>query len=113
MNKVTLLDKEFHFGIGFFSEIFDNTNITLADIFSKIQSNDISIYRTLMFYSLVYAAKRRNETIDFDIYYIDDLIDNNGGVDGEFLVSFAKAFIESVNKNVPVDEKKNKMTHPK
>lgn len=108
-NKVTLLGLEFHFGIGFFTEIFENTNITLSDIFSRIQSADVSIYRTLMFYSRVYSAKRKNEPIDFDIYTIDDLIDNNGGIDGEFTVNFAKAFFESVSKNVPVDDKKKAM----
>lgn len=113
MNKITLLGKEFHFGIGFFSEILENTNITLEDIFKKIQSNDVSIYRILMYYSLVYSSKRRNENVDFDIYHIDDLIDSNGGLDGDFIISFAKAFLESVNKNVPEDKSKKKVVAKK
>lgn len=113
MNKVVLLDIEFHFGIGFLTELFENTGTTLTDVLEKVQSGDITIYRYLMYYSRLYSVKRKGQTPDFDFYSIDDLIDSNGGIDGDFIIDFAKAFFESINKNVPVDENKKKVKQPK
>lgn len=113
MNKIELLGLEFHFGIGFLTELFDNTGTTLTDVLEKVQSGDVSIYRNLMYYSRLYSVKRKGEQPDFDFYTIDDLIDNNGGVEGEFIINFAKAFFESINKGVPVDENKKKVVKTK
>lgn len=113
MNKIELLGLEFHFGIGFLTELVDNTGITLLDIDEKVNSGDVSIYRSLMYYSRLYSVKRQGKQPDFDLYTIDDLIDNNGGLQGEFIISFVKAFYESINKGVPVDENKKKVVKAK
>lgn len=113
MNKIELLGLEFHFGIGFLTELVDNTGLTLLDIDEKVNSGDVSVYRNLMYYSRLYSVKRKGQQPDFDFYTIDSLIDDNGGLQGDFLISFVKAFFESINKNVPVDENKKKVVKTK
>lgn len=112
-NKVILLDKEFHFGIGFLTELIENMGWDLVQIGEKIESGDVSIYRYLMYYSRLYSVKRNRKEVDFDLYDIDELIDENGGVLGEFSQSFLKSFLESLSKDVPVDENKKKVTKAK
>lgn len=113
MNKVILLDIEFHFGIGFLTELIENMGWDLIQIGEKIESGDVSIYRYLMYYSRLYAVKRKHEAVTFDLYDIDNLIDENGGALGETCQSFLKAFLESLAKDVPVDENKKKVKQPK
>jgi hypothetical protein len=109
-NKIILLDKEFHFGIGFLTELLENTGYTLQEIGEKMESGDVSIYPKLMYYSHLYAIQRKKEQPDFDIYDINDLIDENGGIAGTLVVDFTKAFFASLQKGVPVDENKKKVT---
>jgi len=111
-NKVILLDKEFHFGIGFLTELIENMGWDLVQIGEKIESGDVSIYRYLMYYSRLYSVKRSRQQVDFDLYDIDELIDENGGVLGDFAQSFLKSFLDSLSKDVPVNDKK-KVTKPK
>ena len=109
-NKIILLEKEFHFGIGFLTELVENTGLDLVQIGERIESGDVSIYPKLMYYSRLYSVQRKREQVDFDMYDINDLIDENGGVLGEFVQSFTKAFFESLQKGVPVDNNKKKVT---
>lgn len=113
LKKIVLLDIEFHFGLGFLTELYEATGITLLDIENKVKAGDVTIYRSLMYYSRLYSVKRKNETPNFDIYAIDDLIDDNGGIQGKFLMDFATAFWTSVNGGVPVDDKKKVVTSKK
>lgn len=112
-NKIILLDKEFHFGIGFLSELLENTGFGLEEIGHKIDSGDVSIYPKLIYYSRLYSVQRKHEQPDFDLYDINDLIDNNGGVLGDFVKSFTTAFMESLRKDVPVEEVKKKVVKTK
>lgn len=109
-NKIVLLDKEFHFGIGFLSELLENTGMGLEEIGTKMDSGDVSVYRYLLYYSRLYAVKRKRQQPDFDLYDIDDLIDENGGVLGSFVKSFVTALFESLQKDVPEDATKKKVT---
>jgi len=109
-NKIILVDKEFHFGIGFLTEMIENTGLDLVQIGKKIETGDLSIYRYLMYYSRLYSVKRKREEPDFDLYDIDAFIDDNGGVLGETVKSFLKAFLESLHKDVPASEDKKKVT---
>lgn len=112
-NKIILLDKEFHFGIGFLTELIENMGWDLIQIGEKIEAGDVSIYRYLIYYSRLYAVKRSHKEVDFDLYDIDELIDENGGAIGDFCQSFLKAFLESLAKDVPVDENKKKVAKTK
>jgi len=109
-NKIILLDKEFHFGIGFLTEMIENTGWDLMQIGEKIETGDVSVYRYLMYYSRLYAVKRKHEQPDFDLYDVDDFIDANGGVLGDTVQTFTKSFLESLQKDVPVSEDKKKAT---
>lgn len=105
-NKIELLGKEFHFGIGFLTELIENTGLDLVEIGRKMEAGEVSIYPKLMYYSRLYSAKRKKEVVDFDMFDINDMIDENGGVLGDFVKEFAKAFFDSLSKDVPVDSKK-------
>lgn len=109
MNKVELLGLEFHFGIGFLTELIENTGFDLVEIGHKMESGEVSIYPKLMYYSRLYSVQRRHQQPDFDMFDINDLIDENGGVTGQFVMDFTKSFLESLQKNVPVDENKKKV----
>ena len=105
MNKVTLLDIEFHFGIGFLNELIDGTGLAIEELGIK---PDAVLVPQLMYYSRLYAAKRERKEIDFDIYTINEIIDNNGGIGGEFWNKFKIAFNESMFKDVPKDDDNKK-----
>lgn len=103
MNKKTLLGYEFHFGIGFLNELLDGTGMKLEELGTQ---NDVVLMPKLMFYSLLYSYKRNNKDVDFDIYTIHDLIDENKD---NFCTLFMTAFYEAMNKDVPADNSKKKV----
>jgi hypothetical protein len=47
------------------------------------------------------------------MYNVSDWIDENGGVGGDFWNNFHKAFNDSMNKDVPVDNSKKKVNPEK
>lgn len=107
-NKATLLGIDFHFGIGFLTELIENTGLSLKQIGESIDEGDVSVYPKLIYYSRLYAVKRKHESPNFDIYSIHDLIDENGGVLGKFVKEFTQAFFSSLNKDVPAQEENKK-----
>jgi hypothetical protein len=110
MNKVKLLDKEFHFGIGFLNELLDGTGLQLEELSSQ---NDAVLVPKMMYYSLAYSYKRNGQEIDFTMFDVNDWIDENGGVGGSFWIDFQKAFNDSMYKDVPVDNSKKKVNPKK
>lgn len=105
MNKVELLGKEFHFGIGFLNELLDGTGLRLDELGDQ---PDAVLIPKMMYFSLLYSYKRNSKQIDFTMYDINDLIDENGGIGGSFWNDFQKAFNESMYKDVPTDNSKKK-----
>ena len=101
MKKVTLLNKEFHLGIGFLNELLDGTGMKLNDLASQ---DDAVLLPKLMYYSLVYSYKRKGKEIDFTMYDVFDWIDSSATVGGDFM----KAFHLSMHENVPTDNSKKK-----
>lgn len=110
MNKVVLLDKEFHFGIGFLNELLDGTGLRLDELSTQA---DAVLIPKMMYFSLAYSYKRSSKEIDFTMYDINDLIDDNGGIGGSFWNDFQKAFNDSMYKDVPVDNSKKKVNPKK
>lgn len=106
MLKVILLDKEFHFGIGFLNELLDGTGLRLDELGTQA---DAVLIPKMIYYSLAYSYKRSSKEIDFTMYDINDWIDENGGIGGSFWNEFHKAFNESMYKDVPVDNSKKKV----
>lgn len=103
MNKRNLLGIDFHFGIGFLNELLNGTGLKLEELGAQ---TDEVLMPKIMYYSRLYAYKREDKAIDFTMYDINDLIDENGGIGGKFWFDFKIAFNESMFKDVPVDDKK-------
>ena len=112
-NKVTLLGKEFHLGIGFLNLLIDGTGKDLITLGQEVQTNSVVIVPKMMYFSLLYAYQRANKEIDFTQNNIYDWIDSNGGTIGAFWNDFLIAFSKSMNQDVPVDESKKKVMNPK
>jgi len=109
-NKVTLLDREFHFGIGFLNEFIDGSGISFEEL---LMQPLVTFIPKAMFYSMSYALKRQGLENDFSMNDIFDLIDENGGVDGHFWNEFKDACNDSFHKDVPLDKSKKKVTAKK
>lgn len=103
--KITLLNIDFHFGIGFLNELLDGTGLALEELGAQPEP---AIMPKVMYYSRLYACKRKGIEVDFDMYDIHDLIDGNGGIGGKFWNEFLIAFNNSMFKDVPVTEDKKK-----
>jgi hypothetical protein len=106
-NKVNLLDIDFHFGIGFLSALLEGTKLNLTEL--GTQADEVLLPK-IMYYSRAYAMQRADLSVDFNMSDIFDLVDNNGGIAGEFWNSFSVAFSNSMSKDVPVQEGKKKVT---
>jgi len=106
MNKKNLLGIDFHFGIGFLNELLDGTGLKLEELGSQ---TDEVLMPKIMYYSRLYASKRAGVDVDFTMYDINDLVDENGGIGGKFWFDFKIAFNESMFKDVPVDTDKKKV----
>ena len=105
MHKKTILGMDFHFGIGFLSELIEGTGLKLEELGAQ---DDIILMPKIMYFSHLYAMKRQSVEIDFTIENLHDFIDDNGGVGGKFWIDFKIAFNESMFKDVPVDTDKKK-----
>jgi len=103
MNKRNLLGIDFHFGIGFLNELLNGTGLKLEELGAQ---TDEVLMPKIMYYSRLYAYKREDKEIDFTMYDINDLIDENGGIGGKFWLDFKIAFNESMFKDVLVEDKK-------
>ena len=112
-NKITLLDIEFHFGLGFLNELTEGINLSFAELGKQVTDNRVKIVPLMMWYSMNYAFYRKGIESDLKIDYIYDLIDENGGIDGDFWNKFLIAFNDSMFKGVPVVEDKKKVTKKK
>lgn len=106
MHNKKLIGIDFHFGIGFLNELLDGTGLKLEEL--GLQSDEVLMPK-MMYYSRTYACKKEEKEIDFNIYDINDMIDNNGGIGGKFWFDFKTAFNDSMFKDVPVDTDKKKV----
>jgi hypothetical protein len=95
-------DREFHFGIGFIGLFLETSGLRMDEL-NKIDENPFKFNPILMFCSLSYAVKRKNEIPDFDLYDVNDWIDES---DGTAVIAFKNAFIESMTKDVPKNDAK-------
>lgn len=103
--KVELAGVKFHFGLAFIMAIND-----IMD-FNTIGKDPTQAYKEvplLMFHSRKYACERKKLPVEFTIEDIYDLIDENGGIGGDFWNDFQVAFYNSIFQNVPLDTDKKK-----
>lgn len=99
----------FHFGIGFLGELLDKSGYELAELMELLQKNTFKVLPKIMLHSAQYSAMRKGEDFDKDEFHFVDLIDENGGIAGDFVAKFLNAFTLSMNKDVPKEETKKKV----
>lgn len=106
--SITLLGREFHFGLGFLNELINGTGVSVDDFDDEVKKNPAKFMPLMIYHSLSYSYFRNKKEVDFDIHDIYDLIDDNGGLGGDFATSFFLSFMKSMTKDVPVDDSKKK-----
>jgi hypothetical protein len=94
------IERTFHFGLGFLGQLFDETDITFANIDSLLVSNPFKTLPLLMYHSLSYGYLRDGKELDFTIYNINDWVD----ADENIGVDFIEKFKNSLTKDVPAQE---------
>lgn len=108
MNKITLniANKEidFHFGLGFLGELFEQENTSLEQLIKDIERNIVKYLPPLMLESAKYAALRKEKEFKLTKFDIIDLIDEDGGLHSKAILEFYNAFIRSLKHNVPNEE---------
>jgi hypothetical protein len=102
--KATILNIDFHFGLGFLNELCAETGKDLDQLGQDMISKAHASVPLMMLVSANYAKKRRSETDLYTIDYFYDLIDDNGGINGDFWNEFLNSFSLSMNQNVPKSE---------
>lgn len=107
--KTNILGIDYHFGLGFLNELLDGTGMKLNELGDQ---DDAILMPKLIYYSRVYADKRKNINPDYTLYDIHDYVDEQGGINSEFWITFKIAFNDAMNKDVPVEDKK-KVTQKK
>ena len=113
MKKITIefggKERDFHFGLGFIGELFQNTDVTLSNMGEKVVLNPFKYMPTIMFYSLQYAERRRGVEPDFTLYDVFDWFEE---AKQEDIDAFFVALRESLTKDVPVEKatEKKKVT---
>lgn len=104
MNKVELNFGErtltAKFGIGFIGRYLKANEQTLNEMFKEFQENPFLTAPNLLYHSV----KETGE--DITLQDIEDLIDDNGGVNSPQLIAFIEAFTQSLTVNMPVTEGK-------
>jgi len=112
MNKINLtINKRkltCSFGLGFLGELIGNLGVPMNDLERELSSNPFKYVPILIFTSAKYTLMRKGEEADFTALEIADDIDEDGGLNGDKVISFMQAFYNSLSKDVPVDEDNGK-----
>lgn len=101
--KIEILGIKYNLGLGFLNKMIKEEGLKLNEL-SVL--DDIVLMPKVIYYSRAYACERNNQNIDFTQEDIFDYIDDNGGVQGEFYIEFAKAYFTAMMGDVPQDDKK-------
>jgi len=109
MKSITLniggQERVFHFGLGFLGNLLEETNTNMADFDDKRLSNPFKWVPLMMFHSCAYGYIREGKTVDFTLQDMINWIDET---DVETLQKFNEAFVNSLIKNVPIQEDSKK-----
>lgn len=97
-------------GIGFLKNVTDAKNISLDELFKSIEgSNALLIVPELIYYSLAYNAKRKNESFEYSIDDIFEWIDEAGGVSSDVYQNFLNAFTQSLGADLGKEKPQKKV----
>ena len=104
---------DFSLGLGFLGEYLEETKLSIEDIGSNLQKNPFKWIPLTMYYSAKYVRERDAKEVDFTLYEIQDLIEDNGGMGSTAVTTFMKKFIESLTKDVPKEDQSGKVAKKK
>lgn len=97
----------FYFGLGFLGNLLEKENISISEIDEKIANNPFKWMPLIMYYSASFGYTRKNEEVPFSVFDISDWVDATG-IEGTVVKSFFDAFRQSLVKDVPVVDEKDK-----
>ena len=98
-------DRVFYFGLGFLGRLLDETNTSMSD-FDKLRTeNPFKWIPLMMFHSCAWGLIREGKIVDFTLQDMINWIDET---DVETLQKFNEAFVNSLIKNVPIQEDSKK-----
>lgn len=111
-NKITLnigdKDRVFHLGLGFVGYLLDEEKIGYVEFATQENLNPFKWVPIKMFYSLKYYFIRteQEDKIDFTLNDVINWIDET---DLQTIKNFSGAYLNSIQKDVPVDTTKKKV----
>lgn len=101
-------------GIGFLKTVTETKKISLDELFKSIEgSNALLIIPELIFHSLAYNAKRKNEDFKHTLDDVFDWIDEAGGVSSDVYQAFITAFTESLGADLGKEKPQTKVATKK
>lgn len=97
-------------GIGFLRYLTESKKMSLDDVLKEVEgTNSILAIPEFIYLSISYNDKRKGVKIDLNIDDVMDMIDEDGGVKGEAVQSFLKAFTESLGVDMGKDQPQEKV----
>ena len=109
MKQITLniggKDRVFYFGLGFLGRLLDETNTNMTDFDKLRMENPFKWIPLMMFHSCAYGYIREGKEPDFVLQDVINWIDD---VDVDVLHKFNTGFVESLIKDVPIQNNSKK-----
>ena len=90
-------------GLGYLKHVTNTKKITLDELFNLLKdagSEALFLIPELIFLSLEYNCKRKNETPGFDQDDVFDWIDEAGGVNSDIYKTFMESLTESLGTDL-------------
>ena len=114
MDRITIemegTPRNFHFGTGFIGEVIEKLNIGFEQLQGAVNANPYKTIPVMLYESHRWACVVDNVECDMRLADMVTAIDAEGGVGGEKVLEFLRAFGKSRTKDVPAEAKK---TRPK
>ena len=98
--------RNFHFGTGFIGEVIEKLNIGFEDLQNAVNKNPYKTIPVLLYESHRWACVVDGVECEMRLPDMVTAIDAEGGVGGEKVLEFLRAFGKSRTKDVPEDAKK-------
>jgi hypothetical protein len=103
--KIDKVKLTFPFGLGFIGECVENLDLSVQEIGAKLDRNTFKWIPVLMYESHKYQCYLDGVEPKFTKLELDKLLYKKSTEDAEQLMaSFLRAFLDSLNKNVPKQE---------
>ena len=102
--------RTFYFGLGFLGNLLEKENVSVGEIDEKLVNNPFKWMPLIMYHSLAWGYVRNNEKPLFDVFDVQEWIDDVG-LEDTVVIDFFTAFRQSLVKDVPEQKEiKKKVT---